>query len=490
MGRTAAVEATPWKSRIVGEGAEDPRTLSANPKNWRLHPKGQQQAMASMLDRVGWVDQVLVNQRTGNLIDGHLRVELAIARGEPSVPVVFVDLSDDEEALVLASLDPLAGMAVTDTTKLAEILAEVSVDQADLEAYLAVLLAGKGAMSGLTDPDEIPEPPDSPITRLGDLWQLGDHRLLCGDAGSASDLDRLLDGATVDMLLTDPPYNVRVEPRSNNAIAAGMSTQFDARYGQWVKAASTKRRATRSLDDQASSQGTVGSTLGNGIGHHQKLDLARHPEKAHPTHRKLRAKDRPLVSDFLPDHEFEARLAAWFTNASRVLRRGGTFYVWGGYANLANYPHALRSAALYFSQAIVWDKEHPVLTRKDFMGAHELAFYGWKEGAAHRFLGPPNVPDIWHVKKVAPNTMVHLTEKPVELSLRALEYSSLPGEVMLDLFAGSGSTLIAAEQTGRRAYLVEIDALYCDVIVERWQRFTGRSAERISPNAQKDTANG
>ena len=126
----------------------------------------------------------------------------------------------------------------------------------------------------------------------------------------------------------------------------------------------------------------------SGIRHHQKLDLERHPEKAQATHRKLRAKDRPLVNDFISDEAFEALLLAWFSNASRVLRPGGSFYVWGGYANLGNYPAALKAAGLYFSQAIIWDKEHPVLTRKDLMGAHEWALYGWKEGAAHRFFGP------------------------------------------------------------------------------------------------------
>ncbi len=176
----------------------------------------------------------------------------------------------------------------------------------------------------------------------------------------------------------------------------------------------------------------------SGIRHHQTLDLARHPEKAQATHRKLRAKDRPLVNDFITDDEFAARLAAWFGNAARVLRPGGAFYIWGGYANVANYPPALKAAGLYFSQAIIWVKEHPVLTRKDFMGNHEWCFYGWREGAAHRFFGPPNVPDVWRVKKVNPQAMVHLTEKPVELARLAIEYSSLPGEAVLDLFGGSG----------------------------------------------------
>ncbi|MHC4670731.1 MAG: DNA methyltransferase, partial [Planctomycetota bacterium] len=111
--------------------------------------------------------------------------------------------------------------------------------------------------------------------------------------------------------------------------------------------------------------------------------------------------------------------------------------------------------------------------------AHESAFYGWKPGEAHRFFGPANVSDLWRVKKVSPQVMVHLTEKPVELAIRAMEYSSKRGENVLDLFGGSGSTLIGAEQAGRRALLMEIDPLYCDVIVRRWEEFTGRKAERV-----------
>jgi DNA modification methylase len=239
----------------------------------------------------------------------------------------------------------------------------------------------------------------------------------------------LLDGAPIHLVNTDPPYNVRVEPRSNNAIAAGLSS-FE-------------------------SAGTA-------------------------TTEKLRAKDRPLQNDFVSDDEFDRLLAAWFGNMARVLLPGRAFYIWGGYSNCGNYPRALKTASLYFSQAIIWDKQHPVLTRKDYMGAHEWCFYGWKEGAAHVFYGPANVPDLWSVKKVNPQSMVHLTEKPVELAARAIRYSSRQGENVLDLFGGSGSTLMACEQTGRRAFLMELDPLYADVIVQRWEKFTGRKAERIS----------
>ena len=296
--------------------------------------------------------------------------------------------------------------------------------------------------AGLTDPDEIPQPLGEAETRPGDVWQLGPHRLLCGDAARAEDVDRLLDGAAVHLVNTDPPYNVRVEPRSNNAIAAGLSS-------------------------------FTGATP------HQKFDVGRHPGKSKATTTKLRAKDRPLANDFVSAEAFDLLLRAWLGNLARVLEPGRSFYLWGGYANCANYPPALKAAGLYFSQAIIWVKEHPVLTRKDFMGNHEWCFYGWKEGAAHQFFGPNNATDVWSVKKVNPQNMVHLTEKPVELATRALQYSSRPGECVLDLFGGSGSTLIAAEQTGRRAFLLEIDPPYCDVIRMRWEKFTGKKSVRL-----------
>jgi DNA modification methylase len=126
-----------------------------------------------------------------------------------------------------------------------------------------------------------------------------------------------------------------------------------------------------------------------------------------------------------------------------------------------------------------------VLTRKDMMTAHEWCFYGWREGAAHKWFGPNNIPDVWQIKKINPLNMCHITEKPVELAARAIEYSSKSGENVLDLFGGSGSTLIACEQLHRNAYLMEIDTLYCDVIVQRYCQFTGQEAIRITPKGKR-----
>ncbi|MEJ2202935.1 MAG: site-specific DNA-methyltransferase [Gemmatimonadota bacterium] len=406
--------------------------------------------LGESIGRYGLVQPIIVNARTGHVVGGHQRLKILEAKGAESTDVVVIDVDEAEEkALNLALNSPrISGEWTADALGVLEEVVGALPDLGealrlgDLGADLAKLFPQQ---PGEVIEDPVPEPPDDPVTKPGDLWVLGNHRLLCGDSGSEKDLDRLLDGAPVHLLNTDPPYNVKVEPRSNNAIRAGLSSF------------SEQPRKNK---------------------HHQALDLARHPEKSKPTHAKMRAKDRPLTNDFVTDEAFEKLLRAWFGNASRVMLPGRAAYIWGGYANVANYPPALKEAGLYFSQTIIWDKQHPVLTRKDFMGAHEWCFYCWKEGAAHQFFGPPNVPDLWAVKKVNPQSMVHLTEKPVELAARALQYSSKKGENVLDLFGGSGSTLMAAEQLGRHAFLMELDPAYTDVIVERWQNATGKKAKR------------
>ena len=401
-------------------------------------------AVAASIAKYGFRQPIIVD-KDGVIIVGHTRFKAAQKLKLETVPVhVASDLSEEDAKAYRIADNQTADLSDWDYELLTMQIEELQAAKYDIDLLgfseddMAKLL-DQGVKDGLTDPDEVPEPPDEPITQPGDLWILGDHRLLCGDAGNPEHVDRLLDGAKIQLVNTDPPYNVRVEPRSNNAIAAGLSSF-------------------------------------KGTKHHQRFDVERHPEKSKPTHRKMRAKDRPLENDYVSDEEFDRLLHAWFGQIARVLEPGRAFYVWGGYANLGNYPPVLASCDLYFSQGLVWDKAHPVLTRKDFMGSFELAFYGWKKGAAHRFFGPNNVPDLWHVKKISPQKMEHLTSKPAELAVRAMQYSSHSGENVLDLFGGSGSTLIGAEQTGRKCYMMELDRPYCDVIADRFQRFTGRPA--------------
>ena len=413
------------------------------PQNPRVND-GAVDAVAASIREFSFRQPIVVDTEDV-IIVGHTRWKAAQKLGLEKVPVhVAKDLTPaqikayriaDNQTNTLAEWDKeLLPLELHDLEALDFDLSLLGFGEDDMNKWL-----GGEVQEGLCDPDDVPEPPDAATTQPGDLWILGDHRLLCGDSSKPEDVDRLLDGATIHLMNTDPPYNVKVEPRSNNAIAAGLS----------------------------SFQGNT---------HHQGLDLARHPGKAKPTRKKLRAKDRPLANDFVSVEAFDELLHAWFGNMARVLAPGRGFYIWGGYSNIANYPRALSAAGLYFSQGIVWDKQHPVLTRKDFLGCFELAFYGWKEGAAHQFFGPNNAPDLWHVKKINPMQMEHLTSKPAELAVWAMQYSSRLGENVLDLFGGSGSTLIGAEQTGRKSYLMEIDTLYCDVIADRFQRFSGKPA--------------
>jgi len=454
---------------------DDIRPYERNP---RLNDKAVD-AVAESLREFGFRQPIVVDT-DGVIIVGHTRWKAAKKLGLAKVPVhVATDLSPEQIKAYRIADNRTGEIAEWDMEILPIELNDLREGGFDMivlafdEEELGKLLSSaEGVTEGLTDPDEVPEPPDAPITQRGDIWVLGDprngHRLMCGDSGSVEDLDRLLDGTTIDLVNMDPPYNVKVEPRSNNAIAAGLSSF----------------QATRKIDYRGEDGHRSGRKKTQM--HHQGLDLARHPEKAKGTHKKMRAKDRPLANDFVTAEAFDEMLVAWFGNASRVLKPGGSFYIWGGYANLGNYPGPLKACGLYFSQGIVWDKQHPVLTRKDFMGAFEICFYGWKEGAGHHFYGPNNATDLWHVKKVNPQNMIHLTEKPVDLAVHAIQYSSKPGENVLDLFGGSGSTLIGCEQTGRRAFLMELDQAYCDVIVQRWEKFTGRKAERIPASEEAE----
>ena len=307
-------------------------------------------AVAAAIREFGF-RQPLVLDEDSVIVVGSTRYKAAVQLGLEEVPVhVATGLSPEQIRAYRIADNKLGELAEWDDTLLVQELMALQKMDFDLDvvgfsAEELQELFQTEVEPGLVDPDDVPQPPNEPVTRPGDLWQLGEHRLLCGDSAKPADVDRLLGGAPIHLISTDPPYNVRVEPRSNNAIAAGLSS-FE------------------------------------GAKHHQQLDVVRHPEKAKPTQRKLRAKDRPLVNDFVSDAEFERLLQAWFGNMSRVLDPGRSFYIWGGYANCGNYPPVLKATGLYFSQAIIWDKQHPALTSKDFMGAQEWCFYGWKLGAA------------------------------------------------------------------------------------------------------------
>jgi DNA modification methylase len=412
-------------------------------------------AVAASLKEFGFRQPSVVDA-DGVIIVGHTRWKAARKLGLAKVPVhVAKDLTAEQIKAYRIADNQTATIAEWDKELLPLELADLKDADFDLgllgfsEDDLAKWL--QPVQDGLCDPDDVPAPPDEATTKPGDIILLGNHRLVCGDSSKPEDVDRLLDGASIHLVNTDPPYNVNVEPASNSADTGGQ------RPG---------KRPLRNVPSWRSLDG-------------QRARGIKPPRKTEAPPKKTTAKGRRLMGDFVSDEEFAQRLQAWFGNIGRVLQPGRCFYLWGGYANIANYPPALEANDLYMSQCVIWVKCHPVISRKDYMGDHEWCFYGWREGAAHKYFGPTNATDVWSVKKVSPQKMVHLTEKPVELAVRAIQYSSREGENVLDLFGGSGSTLIAAEQTGRKAYLMELDPLYCDVIVARFEQFAGKKAERL-----------
>ena len=271
-------------------------------------------AVAASIKEFGFRSPIVVDG-AGVIICGHTRWKAAQKLGLAKVPVhVAKDLSPEKVKAYRIADNQTATLAEWNYELLPIELKDLQAADYNLDLLgfgadeLAKLIDPDGTQ-GLTDPDDVPEPPDDAITQPGDIWVLGNHRLMCGDSGSVEDLDRLLDGNTIDLVNMDPPYNVKVEPRSSTAIAAGNSSHPDL----------SKKM------------------------HHQGFDVARGVTDPKKARKQMRAKDRPLENDFVTDEAFDQMLLDWFGNASRVLKPGGSFYIWGGYANLGNYPAPLKA---------------------------------------------------------------------------------------------------------------------------------------------------
>jgi DNA modification methylase len=401
-GVRASAHQTPWQNRIVGHGEEDPMSLVPNPLNWRTHPAHQREALRGSLDSVGWVQQVVLNQSTGHVVDGHARIEEAIRRGEALVPVLYIDLSPAEEAQIVATLDPIAALAGQNDEVLRTLVDQFTVEDAGLLALIDSLVPTE-PKAGLTDPDDVPSLSEESGVRLGDLFELGDHRLMCGDSTSADDVARLMGGETADMIWTDPPY--------------GISYQGGTR---------------------------------------EKLTI---------------------LNDDLTPQQTRTLVATALTLAP--LRPGGAFYVASPSGDLELFFRlALQDANLPLRQVICWVKDRFVLGRQDYQWRNESVLYGWRDGAPHYFVDDRTQDTVWEIARPA-QSREHPTMKPVELVTRALVNSSLPRQIVIDPFCGSGTTVLAAEQTGRRARAMELDPRYVAVAIRRWEQFTGRTAEKV-----------
>jgi len=375
--------------------------LRPNPKNWRTHPKAQREALQGVLAEIGYADALLAREHEDGsleLIDGHLRAETT---PEQEVPVLVLDVTAEEADKLLATLDPLAGMAGANPQQLEALITGMGITSDAVAALLhrtakdaGVILPGAAVVE-----DPIPEPLPKPVSRKGDLWLLGEHRLLCGDSASASDTERLLNGAKADLVLTDPPYGVDYVGKTEQAL----EIQNDGAPGLG-----------------ALLRGSLTVTL----------------ERTRPG-------------------------AVWYVAAPA----GPQF---------ASFAEILSELGVW-RQTLAWVKDSMVLGHSDYHYKHEVIFYGWSPGAAHR--APPDRTRTSVLEFERPKaSREHPTMKPLALWAELLSNSTARGELVYDPFSGSGTTIIACEQLGRRGCAVEIDPRYVDVAVRRWQALTGKEA--------------
>lgn len=383
-------------------------------RNAKQHSDAQVAQIAASIREFGWGAPILIDG-ANNLIAGHGRLLAARKLGMTEVPVVPLEhLSYTQRRALILADNKIAENASWEDELLGIELAELKDAGFDLGVTgfspqeWEALIAGKEATKdGLTDEDAVPEVSETPITKTGDIWMLGEHKVLCGDATKADDYKRLLGDELVDMTFTDPPYNVN--------------------YANTAKD-------------------------------------------------KLRGKIRPILNDNIGEG-FGAFLLAACQQILGVTK--GAVYIAMSSSELDTLQTAFRDAGGRWSTFIIWAKNTFTLGRADYQRQYEPILYGWKDGADHYWCGARDQGDVWNVKKPVKNDL-HPTMKPVELVERAVRNSSKTRDLVLDPFGGSGSTLVACEKSGRRARLIELDPKYVDVIVKRWQDFTGKQASRES----------
>lgn len=378
-----------------------------NPRK-RLMPGDEEyESLKRSIETFGYVDPIIVNM-DGTVIGGHQRLNVLRDLGYTEVDVAVVDLSKNDEKALNIALNKIAGE--WDDERLAEIFKDLQLDDYDAtltgfnEGEVADILAAaiQQEMTGDDgfDADEALAEVKDPITKLGDIWCLGRHRLMCGDSTKAEDAEKLMDGELADLLLTDPPYNVAYTGKTKDALE--------------------------------------------------------------------------IENDSMDDASFRLFLHDAFEAANGNMKPGAVFYIWHADSEGFNFRGACKDVGWQVRQCLVWVKNVMVLGRQDYQWRHEPCLYGWKDGAGHYWGSDRKQTTVLNFDKPARNAE-HPTMKPIPLFAYQIENSSRRGNIVLDLFGGSGTTIIACEQTGRRGYLMELDPRYADVIVKRYISTTGKT---------------
>ena len=379
-------------------------------KNSRTHSDEQVAQIAASIKEFGFNNPVLIGS-DDVIIAGHGRVMAARKLGMLEVPCIRLGhLTETQRKAYIIADNRLALNAGWDeellTIELNDLLADnLALDILGFDAdELKNLLDPVKPTEGLTDENEVPEVPEEPKTKPGDIYKLGRHRLMCGDSTSIDAVEKLCDGQLVDMWLTDPPYNVAYEGKTKDALT--------------------------------------------------------------------------IKNDSMDDDQFRQFLRDSYTAADMVMKPGAVFYIWHADSEGYNFRGAAKDAGWTVRQCLIWKKSTMVMGRQDYHWKHEPCLYGWKDGAGHLWAADRKQTTILEFDKPSRNGE-HPTMKPVGLFEYQMLNNTKGGDIVLDSFGGSGTTLIAAEKNGRFARIMELDPKYCDVIVKRWEDFTGQKAELV-----------
>lgn len=432
------------------------RAAEYNPRKTLTPEDSEYQKIKRSIEEFGYVDPIIINE-DGTIIGGHQRTTVLKDLGYEEVDVVVVDLDKQKEKALNIALNKITGE--WDELKLKDLLLDLDLgdyditftgfEQKDLTELVDSLAVEPETVDDEFDEEEALEQISEPVTRLGDVWILGRHRLMCGDSTSQEDVAMLMNGEMADLIVTDPPYNVN--------------------YGDKAEM----------LDTYLPGKG--------------------HRNTSH------------IKNDNMDNTSFYQFMLQIYQSAYGFMRAGAAIYVFHAESTGHIFRQAFLDAGLKLAQCLIWEKNNFVLGRQDYQWRHEPCLYGWKEGAAHYFINDRTQDTVILEDEIDFEAMkkseliayleelrrkykdrtsviyenkptrndIHPTMKPIALMGKFITNSSKSGWNVLDLFGGSGSTLMAAEQLGRNAYLMELDEKFCDVIVKRWEEYTGQSAVRI-----------
>lgn len=387
--------------------------LQAYENNAKLHPQEQIDQIAKSMQEFGFNDPIAIDE-SNTIIEGHGRLLALQQLGEAKVPVIRLNHLTEEQkrAYILVHNQLTLNTGFDEELLAAELESITDVDMAEYGFDLDIVDLNEGPTEVEEDSDFDVTPPEEPMSKPGDLYQLGNHRLLCGDSTNLDDVAKLMGGEEADLLLTDPPYNVAYQGGTDEKLT--------------------------------------------------------------------------IQNDDMEDGEFRQFLRDVYSAADSVMKPGAAFYIWHADSEGYNFRGAARDVGWPVKQCLIWMKSSLVLGRQDFQWRHEPCLYGWVLGASHNWYGDRKQTTILEFDKPTRNGE-HPTMKPVPLFAYQMEMSSKKGDNVLDLFGGSGTTMIAAEQLGRRAYLMELDPRYCDVIVNRWEALTGEKAVLLNAEGDSET---